>query len=201
MIKPEVLRALIAAGATAEMIVAAVEADTAAEAARMAAKRANNAERQRRFKERKKQEQEPEGNAGNALLTVINGGNEGQQKCPPDPLKDNINITPESSSNSHAPGGVIVRLPRKESRKAARAAKAPAYTGDFEIFWSEYPRQKNTSKAEAFDVFDRLNSDDQTAAIEGAIAYAEHCRKEQTPERFIAHAATFLRQRRWECAA
>lgn len=95
-------------------------------------------------------------------------------------------------------GGVVVPLPRKAKSKVKAP---PAYTGDYEIFWAEYPRQKNTSKAEAFAVFIRLSPEDQNAAIEGAIAYAEHCRKEQTPERFIAHATTFLNQRRWECAA
>ncbi len=123
-----------------------------------------------------------------------------QKKGPLEPLKENT-TPPNHPTDGQAPGGVIVRLPRKESRKAAKAARAPAYTGDFEIFWAEYPRQKNTSKSEAFDVFDRLTADDQNAAIEGAIAYAASCRKDDTPDRFIAHATTFLRQRRWECAA
>lgn len=67
-IKPEVLDALLAAGATAEMIVAAVKADLASEAERVERKRANNAERQRRFKAKNKQVTED--NAGNALPGV-----------------------------------------------------------------------------------------------------------------------------------
>lgn len=134
-------------------------------------------------------------------LRRIKTVSDGAGKCPPDPLKDNINIPPSYPTDTQAPRGVIVPLPRKENRKSAKASKAPAYSGDFEIFWAEYPRQKNTSKSEAFDVFDRLTADDQTAAIDGAIAYAASCRKDDTPDRFIAHATTFLRQRRWECAA
>lgn len=48
MIEPSVLRAMLAAGATAEMIVSVVEADYEAEAAKKAVKRAQDAERQRR---------------------------------------------------------------------------------------------------------------------------------------------------------
>lgn len=68
MIKPEVLDALLAAGATAEMIVAAVKADLATEEARKKSKRANNAERQRRFKQKTKAVTDD--NAGNALPSV-----------------------------------------------------------------------------------------------------------------------------------
>ena len=67
-IKPEVLDALLAAGATAEMIVAAVKADLASEAERVERKRANNAERQRRFKAKNKELTYD--NAGNALPSV-----------------------------------------------------------------------------------------------------------------------------------
>jgi hypothetical protein len=50
MIAPEVLDALLKAGATAEMIVAAVKADGAIEETRLTEKRAKDAERQRRHR-------------------------------------------------------------------------------------------------------------------------------------------------------
>jgi hypothetical protein len=49
-LKPEVLDALVAAGATADMIVAAVKADLAQEEARKVARRTKDAERQRRHR-------------------------------------------------------------------------------------------------------------------------------------------------------
>jgi hypothetical protein len=52
VISAEVMRALVAAGATSEMLIAAVEADQAIDAARLAAKRAKDAERQRRNRAR-----------------------------------------------------------------------------------------------------------------------------------------------------
>lgn len=64
-LKAEVLDALVAAGASAEMIVAAVKADMAEDEARREQKREGNAERQRRFKARKRR-----GNGSNALPAV-----------------------------------------------------------------------------------------------------------------------------------
>lgn len=51
-IDPAILDAMLAAGASAEVIVAAVKADAAREQAHRAAQRAGNAQRQRRYRER-----------------------------------------------------------------------------------------------------------------------------------------------------
>lgn len=69
-----VLRALQAAGATTDMIIAAVEADGALEEARREAKREGNRVRQARFKAARK----AESNADNALppVTGVNNGDD-----------------------------------------------------------------------------------------------------------------------------
>lgn len=67
MLDPAVLDALVEAGATAEMIVAAVKADMAKDEARREAKRAGNADRQQRFRDNRKSRK---GNARNALRDV-----------------------------------------------------------------------------------------------------------------------------------
>lgn len=64
-ISPEVLQALLDAGASAEMIVAAVNADSAKERDRADQRRAQTAERVRRHRAGRS-----DGNAGNALQTV-----------------------------------------------------------------------------------------------------------------------------------
>ena len=69
-ISPEVLDALLASGATAEMIVAAVKADMAKDEARREAKRANNAERQQRYRNRRSGRKATANNASNALRSV-----------------------------------------------------------------------------------------------------------------------------------
>lgn len=72
MIDAAVLRAMAAAGATTEVIIAAVEAAQAADEARREAKRAGNAERQQRFRDRRKARKEgvTQDNASNALRSV-----------------------------------------------------------------------------------------------------------------------------------
>lgn len=69
MIDAAVLRAMAAAGATTEVIIAAVEAAQAADEARKEAKRAGNAERQQRFRDRRKERKETR-NKNNALRDV-----------------------------------------------------------------------------------------------------------------------------------
>lgn len=94
MIDPDVLEALANAGATTEMIIAAVRADAENEEARRAAKRANNAERQQRYRDRR--------NADNALLAscdVTSGDTPPvlDKETPPKPPKE-INPTPRVGS-------------------------------------------------------------------------------------------------------
>lgn len=89
-LRAEVLDALVAAGATAEQVAAAVKADMEAERladeGRRAAKRANNAERQRRFKVRHKENGSPPGGGGgNGSNALPHGGNAGNAENPPPP--------------------------------------------------------------------------------------------------------------------
>jgi hypothetical protein len=67
-IDADILRAMAAAGASIEVIIAAVEADALKENARRESKRENNAERQRRFKAKRRGR--TSSNAGNALPRV-----------------------------------------------------------------------------------------------------------------------------------
>lgn len=76
MIRPEVLDAMLAAGCTAEQIVAAVKADAAADELRKASKRENNAERQRRFKAKRRAAAITQDNADNALPDVTPSPND-----------------------------------------------------------------------------------------------------------------------------
>jgi hypothetical protein len=88
VLDPAVLDALVQAGASAEMIVAAVKADIAKDEARRESKRANNAERQQRFRAKRKSRK---GNARNALRDVT-------------PPNDNT-LTPGVTPNGETPSG------------------------------------------------------------------------------------------------
>jgi hypothetical protein len=68
----------------------------------------------------------------------------------------------------------------------------------FEAFFTAYPKTKTTNpKAEAFDVWARLSSDDQAAASASLPRFAEHCREQfngyQPPG-----AVVYLRRRRFD---
>jgi hypothetical protein len=88
MIDPAVFRALVAQGATPEMLLAVVEADAAAEEAKRVTRRAKTAERVRKHRA-KKATDDGDGNACNALQGVTERYSTEQKKLPPDPLKEN----------------------------------------------------------------------------------------------------------------
>lgn len=94
-IKPEVLDALLAAGASAEMIVAAVKADLATEEQKKLVKRAKDAERQRRSRANRS----PSRN-----VTVTGCDSQDVAATPPDPP-----IPPVSPKGDTAPQGSKVR--------------------------------------------------------------------------------------------
>jgi hypothetical protein len=117
VIDAAVLDAMLAAGASAEVIVAAVKADAAKDEARREAKRANNAERQRRYKQRHGigNASETDDNAGNALPVVT-------ERCDPAPDKSpqtpKINPTPrEHTHNAGARGAAAWKCPEGVDRQ------------------------------------------------------------------------------------
>jgi len=64
-------------------------------------------------------------------------------------------------------------------------------TVDFGEFWSDYPRKANKKTAE--QAFKALSKKDKKAALAG-LHYYEFSKE----QKYIPHAATWLRQRRWE---
>lgn len=72
------------------------------------------------------------------------------------------------------------------------------YTKEFNAFYSVYPRNKG-SKAKALQSFNKaLKEVDSETIIRGAAAYAADIARNRTEIQFVAHASTFLNQRRWE---
>lgn len=66
------------------------------------------------------------------------------------------------------------------------------YTKEFEEFWNIYPRRiekKAAFKAWSTRIAAKVNPEDM---IKACLNYGSHCRAENTEERFIKHAATFL---------
>lgn len=69
---------------------------------------------------------------------------------------------------------------------------------DFELFWLEYPRK--ISKKLARKVWERIKpSVELKEKIMCALAMQKaYWEKEETEQRFIPHASTWLNQERWE---
>lgn len=89
----------------------------------------------------------------------------------------------------------------KRASKAALAGRPAVYSDRFEVFWKAYPRHEN--KRKAYKSWVDLGGDDEDAEIarrvvKGAGRYRKECEREGTPERYMAHAATWLNQARWE---
>ena len=71
------------------------------------------------------------------------------------------------------------------------------FVDPFDRFWKIYPPRKNSSKKKAREKFQNLSKiHGVTDIIQGAKRYAEDC-KGKDPQ-YIAHAATWLHQQRWE---
>lgn len=129
-LKAEVLDALLAAGATAEMIVAAVKADMRESEEARERRREGNAERQRRFKAKKKA-----GNGSNALPAVT------------PPIEDNH--TPQPVSNET----VLADQPKAKSGKGTRLAddfEPPADWIDWAVKKRGWSRAEATEECECF---------------------------------------------------
>lgn len=79
-----------------------------------------------------------------------------------------------------------------EEKKEGKKERNNIYTCAFEEFWKAYPRKKD--KGNAFKKFNaRLNSGfSEVELIEAAKKYALECEENETPERYIKHACTFL---------
>jgi hypothetical protein len=104
---PAIFRALVANGATPEMLLAVVEASASVDEARLEKKRANNAERQARYRERHQQN-----NADNALQGVIERDSvtspAPSPSFPPDPQTNPIH-TPVKTTRARK--GPVFSLP------------------------------------------------------------------------------------------
>lgn len=115
-------------------------------------------------------------------------------------LRHHSGISPEPAE-SMPRARVTTTTPTIDKEKEERPSKKKvvAYSSEFEIFWSAYPR-KDGSKSEAFKNYQK--SVDMVVTPEmilaGALAYKAQITSEKTESRYIAHASAWLHQRRWE---
>jgi hypothetical protein len=168
MIDPSILRAMLAAGATAEMIVVAVEAAYKADEAKILADREYERERKRVYRLSRGHHSCP----GDIGVVPGTSGDIGDKRKAPTPPKENNPL--DSSSNYHSP---IAPKPLDAS---------------FESFWGFYPRK--VGKGAARKSYKNALKRASRAEIEaGAIRYAA---SKPDPE-FTKHASTWLNADCW----
>ncbi|HEV2629447.1 MAG TPA: DUF1376 domain-containing protein [Pseudolabrys sp.] len=93
--------------------------------------------------------------------------------------------------------------PCGEGEKAAKKrtkTEPRAYSVEFdEKFWKPYPRTPIMSKAEAWDIWERLSADDRAKAIAALPRYVAYLKSK--PDHPAVHACRYLSQRRFEALA
>jgi hypothetical protein len=101
------------------------------------------------------------------------------------------------ANGSHPDGKPIAEEKRREDIKNTRAP-AGAETAQFDELWTVYPRKKAKDAARKAYAAALKRGAKHEDILEGAVAYRDECRREQTGERFIAYPATWLNQGRWK---
>lgn len=88
--------------------------------------------------------------------------------------------------------------PPAHNRAHKKTEKKPKerYTVEFEDFWTAYPRKLNCSKLMAFRAWNKLEDDEQAQAIAVLPIFVRMCKGKD--EQYIAHAVTWLNQKRFE---
>jgi len=75
-------------------------------------------------------------------------------------------------------------------------AKKEKYSPEFESFWTAYPRKLNCSKLMAFKAWNKLDDDEQALVTAVLPIFVRMMRGKD--EQYIAHAVTWLNQKRFE---
>jgi len=97
-----------------------------------------------------------------------------------------------SVSNSESGKGGVGEKPKPVSKFKTE------YSDEFLEFWEAYPPNR-CPKSKAFESYQKSRKVvDHAEIITGARNYAAECAKNGTDIKFIAHASTWLNQKRWE---
>ncbi|MEP9376184.1 hypothetical protein ABLE91_05680 [Aquabacter sp. CN5-332] len=177
-ISPAILDALLAAGATADMIVAAVKADAAQEEQRLMEKRGKDAERKRRSRSSamSRGQDVTDADGRGQGVTAADTPHPEERKVSPDPSKETQPLPPTPSASPQA------LTPRGRA-------------GDFETFWQAYPRKIGKDGAEK--AFAKAIQRTPGLTVEAMVSALEAYRRFKPPDQDFCHPATWLNQGRW----
>lgn len=107
-------------------------------------------------------------------------------------------------SNGQANGSANAQANAKQKRTPTRpepkesSSNSLTQPDGFEEFWTVYPRKTAKDAGRKAYAGARKRGADQEEILAGVVAYRDECRRDQTQQRFIAHASTWLNQGRWK---
>jgi hypothetical protein len=101
-------------------------------------------------------------------------------------------LSPLDSLNNHK---------NKQPMSAAKKKSDEPYSADFEAIWQLYPRTKNTSKKDAWNIYRMLNSENQQLVRIAVPHFAAAMRAENRPDDKIKHMTSWLNGRMYETAS
>lgn len=115
------------------------------------------------------------------------------------PLVESGFFTLEQDASNMLADCKQVAIPEKEREKQDKKEerkRACAVDPDFEKFWQEYPRTPVMSKKEAQSAWEKLSTDDRSAALAAVAPFKSWLAKQK--DHPVVHACRFLSQRRFE---
>lgn len=125
------------------------------------------------------------------LITIVNwevyqSGEENQQRKQ---QTTNKQLTTTKNNKEINNNNAVSESEEEEPKKKRRT-----YPEEFEAFWKAYPRTKKMNKRQTYSNFKALLEEGERPEdlIKAAEHYADECKREGTPERFIKHPTTFL---------
>lgn len=121
-----------------------------------------------------------------AILSPLEGG-----MTPECHGEGDTKLSPTESLNNH----------KNNHTHASKKKNEVPYSEDFEALWKQYPRTKNTSKGDAWNVYRMLNAERQEMVRRAVPLYAAAMKAEGRAESLIKHMVAWLRGKYYETAS
>ncbi len=143
----------------------------------------------------------PDGTQDNSLITITGG--QIVTLCPP---VDKNGLS--GGQKTGVPVDTAVHHNKQEeqeeqesSAKVKKGKNDGAYSEDFEALWQLYPRTKNTSKKDAWNIYRMLNNENRARVQAAVPVFAAAMRAEGRPEDKIKHMTSWLNGKMYETAS
>lgn len=107
---------------------------------------------------------------------------------------------PRDQSKSGVEKDSVEKKERKKDSRPAKKQDTGVYSEAFEALWLLYPRTKNTSKKDAWNIYRMLSAENQERVGRAVPVYAAAMRAEGRADDKIKHMTSWLNSRMYETA-